>query len=89
MVCVGARLIVAILFVLWFRAASQPCLYCRDWVMISDFENLTGDSIFDKSLSTALDVSMSSPSMLNLLQDSNNTVLQRMGGSRTPRLTSR
>ena len=30
----------------------------RDWVLVTDAENLTGDSVFDKSLSTALAISL-------------------------------
>ncbi|MFQ6617543.1 MAG: serine/threonine protein kinase [Fidelibacterota bacterium] len=38
----------------------------RDWVLITDFENLTGEEIFDESLSTAFHVSIGQSSYLNV-----------------------
>jgi len=67
--------------VLWYQN-SQPVLSfaARDWILVSDFENLTGDSIFDKSLATALNVSLSQSTYANVFSKvRTNTVLQRMG----------
>jgi serine/threonine protein kinase/Flp pilus assembly protein TadD len=38
----------------------------RDWVVIADFENLTGEEIFDKSLNSALGVSLGQSSYVNV-----------------------
>lgn len=38
----------------------------RDWVLITDFENLTGEEIFDHSLNTALAASVGQSSYVNL-----------------------
>jgi eukaryotic-like serine/threonine-protein kinase len=38
----------------------------RDWMLMTNFENLTGDEVFDKSLDTALRVSIEQSSFVNL-----------------------
>ena len=38
----------------------------RDWILITDFENLTGEDVFDKSLNTALTVSIEQSSYVNV-----------------------
>ncbi|MFQ6114341.1 MAG: tetratricopeptide repeat protein, partial [bacterium] len=38
----------------------------RDWILITDFENLTEEEIFDKSLNTALAVSIEQSSYINV-----------------------
>ena len=71
----------AVMFVLWYQG-RQPALSftARDWILVSDFENLTGDSIFDKSLGTALNVSLSQSTYANVFSKARTiTVLQRMG----------
>jgi tetratricopeptide (TPR) repeat protein len=41
----------------------------RDWIIIADFENQTGDAVFDKALDTALRVSIEQSSYVNVLPD--------------------
>ena len=42
---------------LFFRSAAKALAFQeRDWILITDFENLTGDQVFDGSLETALTV---------------------------------
>jgi len=38
----------------------------RDWLVIADFENLTGEEIFDKSLNSGLGVSLEQSSYINV-----------------------
>jgi serine/threonine protein kinase/predicted Zn-dependent protease len=38
----------------------------RDWIVIADFENLTGDEVFDRSLDMALSVSLSQSQYVNV-----------------------
>ncbi|MFQ5864589.1 MAG: protein kinase [bacterium] len=38
----------------------------RDWILITDFENLTGEEIFDKSLNAALTVSIEQSRYINV-----------------------
>ena len=52
----------------------------RDWILIADFENLTGDSIFDESLNTALTVGLQQSQHVNVFPDTRVAeTLQRMG----------
>jgi serine/threonine protein kinase/tetratricopeptide (TPR) repeat protein len=77
----AAGVVAVVAFVFWYQG-SQPALSfaARDWILVSDFENLTGDSIFDKSLATALNVSLSQSTHANVFSKvRTNTVLQRMG----------
>ncbi len=59
----------------------------RDWVLITDFENLTGESVFDRSLHTALMVSMQQSRHVNVFPRSRvYETLQRMQRARTDSL---
>jgi serine/threonine protein kinase/Flp pilus assembly protein TadD len=50
-----------------------------DWILITDFENLTGEEVFDKSLNTALSVSIEQSSYINVLPRRRiNDVLRQM-----------
>lgn len=64
----------------WTRA-SAPALafHERDWILIADFDNLTGDRIFDRSLRLALEVGIAQSSYVNVFPPhSVQAVLQRM-----------
>jgi serine/threonine protein kinase/Tfp pilus assembly protein PilF len=51
----------------------------RDWILITDFENLTGDGVFDRSLNTALTVSIQQSRYVNVYPRSRvRETLQRM-----------
>jgi serine/threonine protein kinase/tetratricopeptide (TPR) repeat protein len=51
----------------------------RDWLLVADFDNQTGEEIFDKSLGMALAVSISQSSYVNLVPASRiRDALQRM-----------
>ena len=52
----------------WFgyRTTSAAVLTPRDYVLISDFENQTGDPVFDRSLSSALATSLEQTSVANV-----------------------
>jgi len=65
-------------FPAWF---NQPALAFneRDWIVVADVQNLTGDPVFDRSLSTALAVGLSQSQYVNVLpQGRVRDVLQRM-----------
>lgn len=51
---------------------EQPALAFaeRDWILIADVENLTGDPVFDRSLATALDVGITQSQYVNVLPES-------------------
>jgi len=51
----------------------------RDWLLVIDFENLTGEDIFDKSLNTALHISLGQSSYINVFPASRiHEALRRM-----------
>lgn len=51
----------------------------RDWIVVCDFENQTGEAVFDKSLDTALRVSITQSSYVNVVPRSRlGEVLRRM-----------
>ena len=50
---------------LFYPTATVP--YSKqDWILITDFENLTGDQVFDKSLITAFSVSIAQSSYISV-----------------------
>jgi tetratricopeptide (TPR) repeat protein/tRNA A-37 threonylcarbamoyl transferase component Bud32 len=65
---VAAAVVLLLAFGLW-RSVHQPALAfaSRDWLVIADFENLTGEAVFDKALDTALRVSIEQSSYVNVV----------------------
>jgi tetratricopeptide (TPR) repeat protein len=73
-------------FVYWLTA-SRPALSFdnRDWILIADIENRTGDPRFDKALFTALTVSLEQSRYANIFPRSRvYETLQRMGRPQNP-----
>ena len=69
------------------RRESKP-LTGQDTIVLADFSNTTGDSIFDDTLKTALSVSLRQSPFLNVLSDSRVAkTLQQMTRSPSERLT--
>jgi eukaryotic-like serine/threonine-protein kinase len=59
----------------------------RDWILVADFENLTGDTVFDRSLRTATEVGISQSKFVNVLPESRvQDVLRRMQKAGVQRL---
>jgi len=52
--------------VLLFYPSNGISFSERDWILITDFENQTDDDVFDKSLNTALTVSIEQSSYVNV-----------------------
>jgi tetratricopeptide (TPR) repeat protein/predicted Ser/Thr protein kinase len=54
---------------LWWLAGARPVLSFapRDWLLITDFDNQTGDPLFDRSLLTALTVSLEQSPHANIV----------------------
>ncbi|HLV87508.1 MAG TPA: tetratricopeptide repeat protein [Candidatus Sulfotelmatobacter sp.] len=50
----------------WFGYRATQVLAPRDYVLISDFDNQTGDPVFDRSLATALATSLDQSSAANV-----------------------
>lgn len=55
--------------VAWTRLPHHPVLTEKDTILISDFENRTGDSIFDGTLRKALSSGLSQSPYLNIVSD--------------------
>lgn len=64
----------------WARVSSPALAFReRDWILIADFDNLTGDAVFDRSLRLALEVGIAQSSYVNVFPPhSVQAVLQRM-----------
>jgi tetratricopeptide (TPR) repeat protein/tRNA A-37 threonylcarbamoyl transferase component Bud32 len=63
----------------WHKGRTIPFSE-RDWILITDFKNLTGDKIFDQSLNTALTVNIQQSKYVNVFPRSRvKETLQRMG----------
>jgi tetratricopeptide (TPR) repeat protein/tRNA A-37 threonylcarbamoyl transferase component Bud32 len=74
--------VAAVLAFLFSGIGSHPALSFapRDWILIADFENETGDPLFDKSLLTAFTVSLEQSAHANVVPRSRiKEVLNRMG----------
>ena len=77
----GAPLVAAVIVgaVLW-QTPKTPALRERDLVVLSDFRNRTGDTMFDDTLSEALGLQLRQSPYLNLLNEQQvQSTLQLMG----------
>ena len=54
------------------RVVSEPAIAFaeRDWLLVSDFRNHTGDPVFDRSLSTALSATLTQSRYVNVVPSS-------------------
>jgi eukaryotic-like serine/threonine-protein kinase len=55
---------------LYYRSHRAKPLTDKDTIVLADFENSTGDAVFDSTLKTALSVSLNQSPFLNVLSDS-------------------
>jgi len=65
----GALAALAVFGIVWWRSAQTPALASRDTVVVADFANRTGDSMFDGTLNEALAVQLRQSPFLNLLNE--------------------
>jgi eukaryotic-like serine/threonine-protein kinase len=67
----GALLAVALLAAagIYFLARPSHHLTAKDTVVVADFDNSTGDAVFDDTLKTALTVALDQSPFLNVLSD--------------------
>jgi tetratricopeptide (TPR) repeat protein len=63
-------IILAIITLFLFSSGSTLPFSKRDWIVITDFENLTGNPVFDKSLYTAFSLSINQSSYINVFSRS-------------------
>lgn len=75
---------------LWWLVGARPVLSFapRDWLLITDFDNQTGDPLFDRSLLTALTVSLEQSPHANVFPRSRMVgSLHRMGKTGDEKIT--
>jgi DNA-binding winged helix-turn-helix (wHTH) protein/tetratricopeptide (TPR) repeat protein len=67
----GAVIVCAVVVgaVLYWRAHRAPKLTERDTIVLADFDNKTGDPVFDDSLQQALSIQLGQSPFLNVLSD--------------------
>jgi tetratricopeptide (TPR) repeat protein len=63
----SAVVIIAVLVLFTFSSANTVPFQKRDWIVITDFENLTQNPVFDKSLYTAFTLTTSQSRYINIL----------------------
>ena len=74
--------------VLYYRAHRRPRLTEKDTIVLADFENKTGDPVFDDTLKQGLAVQLEQSPYLDLISDTKvNQTLQLMGRAAGSRLT--
>ncbi|MES2405051.1 MAG: putative peptide modification system cyclase [Pseudomonadota bacterium] len=81
LVAEAAMLLIAIGVTAWFVLQSPPTLAfaARDWVVVGNLHNLTGDKLYDQSVDSALRISLEQSQYVNVLPDlSVQQTLQRM-----------
>jgi DNA-binding winged helix-turn-helix (wHTH) protein/predicted Zn-dependent protease len=77
-------------FLVWRHRRSAFILAAKDTVVLADFENSTGESIFNDTLHQALIVEMAQSPVLHILSDRNAAVVYRqMGHSPDDRMSGR
>jgi tetratricopeptide (TPR) repeat protein len=59
-------IILAFIALILFSSGSTLPFFKRDWVVITDFENLTGNPVFDKSLYTAFTIATNQSRYINV-----------------------
>jgi tetratricopeptide (TPR) repeat protein len=81
--------VVLVALAAWLRFAPRPNGFAeRDWIVLADLENTTGDPVFDESLTAALYVAISQSQYVNVYPPARvRETLQRMRRSDTLRLT--
>jgi eukaryotic-like serine/threonine-protein kinase len=82
--------LVAILFALgvYWRSLRRPKLTERDTIVLADFDNRTGDPVFDETLRLSLSAQLEQSPFLNLLSDQRaRQTLALMAQSKDARLT--
>ena len=72
----------------YYRSHREKPLTDKDTIVLADFDNKTGDPVFDDTLKTALGVSLSQSPFLNVLSDSTvSKTLKRMQKEADTKLT--
>ncbi|HKZ09552.1 MAG TPA: putative peptide modification system cyclase, partial [Rhodanobacteraceae bacterium] len=81
LVAEAAMLLIAVGVTAWFLLQSPPTLAfaARDWVVVGNLHNLSGDKLYDQSVDSALRISLEQSQYVNVLPElSVQQTLQRM-----------
>ena len=70
-VAAGAAVVLAVFAATYFYLHGPPKLTARDTVVLADFENKTGDPVFDQTLRQGLAVQLDQSPFLKLASDAN------------------
>ena len=62
----SAAIIIAAVILFFFSSGSTMPFSKRDWILITDFENLTDNTVFDKSLYTAFSLTINQSHYINV-----------------------
>jgi eukaryotic-like serine/threonine-protein kinase len=85
---VPAVLAVAVAIGVLFYSRRAPTLAARDTILLADFENRTGDAVFDDALKQGLAVQLQQSPFLNVVSDQKvNDTLRLMGRQPDDRVT--
>ena len=88
-VAIAAGMITAFAISAFLYSHRAHALTDKDTIVLADFDNKTGDAVFDDTLKQGLSVSLAQSPFLNLLSDQNvNDTLKLMGRQAGERLTS-
>jgi len=85
----GTILVIALAVGGWlFYSRKAHALTDKDTIVLADFNNTTGDAVFDDTLKTALDVSLRQSPFLNVLSDGEvGKILEQMTRPASTKLT--
>jgi putative peptide modification system cyclase len=81
LVAEAAMLLIAVGVTAWFLLQSPPTLAfaARDWVVVGNLHNLTGDKLYDQAVDSALRISLEQSQYVNVLPELTvQQTLQRM-----------
>jgi tetratricopeptide (TPR) repeat protein/predicted Ser/Thr protein kinase len=70
-IAVGGLIVLVLAALLYYRSHHPIPLTDKDTIVLADFDNKTGDPVFDDTLKTALSVSLSQSPFLNVLSEGN------------------
>src|SRR5262249_45382573 len=88
LVPVAALLVVLVAGGLYWHSQRKSRLTARDTIMLADFDNTTGEGVFDGALKQALAIQLGQSPFLNILSDRKvGETLQMMGRSSTEHVT--
>ena len=85
---VAALIVAALIGALYFRSRPATPLTEKDTIVLADFDNTTGDAVFDGALKQALAVQLGQSPFLNILSDRKvGETLRLMGRQPSDRIT--